>query len=349
VRLLVTTRTGNEYLAASLLEDRFPEIEDTDARPTGLKGLVVLELAEDLDADRVDEVSEVEKTIPIERELEAPDAHEIAEVAGEVAEAIPDGTRFAVRCTRRGSHEFSSQDVERLAGAAVLDRDEGHEVDLTDPDHVLRVEIINDWTGIGVVAGEDIHKKYVGKPDSRRLTKKTTIVQRMYESKHPRGTNRVGASLGRSAQAFQVDRLVVGMEQPAGAEDLDRFVDALQDGIGSRHEVQKGAEDHPPNPVPVEVADLHQMARRAQGSGGLVVATDPRGVRLPEVRQELGDELQAADEIFVFNGSNEALPTGLFSQTDYVLDLAPSITYGTDQAIAAVLVALVNAWNPPEG
>jgi tRNA acetyltransferase TAN1 len=349
VRLLVTTRTGNEYLTASLLEERFPEIEETDARPTGLKGLVVLELAEEIDADRVGEVSEVEKVIPIERQLDDPDVHRIAEAAGEVAEAIPDGTRFAVRCTRRGSHEFSSQDVERLAGAAVLDRDEDHEVDLTDPEHVLRVEIINDWTGIGVMPGEDIHKKYVGKPDSRRLTKKTTIVQRLYRSKHPRGTNRVGASLGRSAQAFQVGRLVVGMEQPAEAEDLDRFVEALQDGIGSRHEVQKGTYEHSTDRVPVEVADLHQMARRASGSGALVIATDPRGVRPAEVSDELGDQLREADEIYVFNGSNEALPTGLFSQADHVLDLAPSITYGTDQAIAAALVALVDTWNPPEG
>jgi hypothetical protein len=32
-----------------------------------------------------------------------------------------------------------------------------------------------------------------------------------------------------------------------------------------------------------------------------------------------------------------------------VLDLAPSITYGTDQAIAGSLVALLTAWKPPEG
>jgi tRNA acetyltransferase TAN1 len=348
VRLLVTTRTGNEYLAARILEDRFHAIEDTDARPTGLKGLVILEAREGIEADEVGEVSEVEKVIEIDRELEDPQVREIAQAAGEVAAELPDGTRFAVRCTRRGSHDFTSQDVERLAGAAVLDRDEEHEVDLDDPDHVLRVEIINDWTGIGLVAGEDIHKKYVGKPDARRLTKKTTIVQRMYESQHPRGTDRIGAALGRSVQAFEVDRLVVGMAEPAEADDLDRFVDALQEGIGSRHEVQKKAYEQQRDRVPVEVADLHQMARRAKGSGALVVATDPRGETVADVRDELGTDLREADEIYVFNGSNEALPTGMFSHADHVLDLAPSITYGTDQAIAGSLVALLTAWKPPE-
>lgn len=347
MRLLVTTRTGNEYLAASLLEDTFPQVEDTEARPTGLKGLVVVDAREGLEPERVADVSEVEKTIPIEHQLEEADVHEIAEAAGRAAEAIPDRARFAVRCTRRGSHAFSSQDVERLAGAAVLDRDEDHEVDLTDPDHVLRVEIIGDWTGIGIVPGEDIHKKYVGKPDARRLTSKVTVVQRLYEADDPRGIDRVGASLGRSAQAFQIDRLVVGMEEPAGAEALDRFVDALQDGIASRHQVQKKTEEQGTERVPVEVADLHQMARRAEGSGALVIATDPRGQTVPEVRAELGDALQEADAVYVFNGSNEALPTGLFSHADHVLDLAPSVTFGTDQAIAASLVALLNAWNPP--
>lgn len=348
MRLLVTTRTGNEYLAANLLEQRVPEIEETDARPRGLKGLILVDSKADVDEESIARISEVEKVIGIERELLNPEVREIASLAGEVAAQIPDGTRFAVRCTRRGSHEYSSVDVERLAGAAVLARDEEHEVDLDDPDHILRVEVIGDWVGIGLQAGEDVHKKYVGKPDARQLTSKTTIVQRLYESWDPRGTERIGEGLGRAAQAFEIDRLVVGLEDPTASEPLDRFTDALDKGITSRYEVQKKTYAREGEPVPVAIADIHQMARRAAGSGALVIATDPRGRTIQDVQPELGEQLQEAEQIYVFNGSNEGLPTGLFSLADHVLDLAPSITFGTDQAITAAIAGLITAWQPSE-
>jgi len=346
VRLLVTTQTGNEYLAANRLEDRLPAVEATNARPRGLKGLVVVDVEGTLDRDRVGQLTEVEKVIPAQREFDEPDVHEIAEAAGDLADEIPEGSTFSVRCTRRGSHEFSSQDVERLGGAAVLDTDRDLEVDLSNPDKVLRVEIVHEWVGVGVIDGAEIHRKYVDKPNTRRLTGKTTIVQQLYESKDERGVKRIGAALGRSAQAFEVDRFVVALDEPTPASSVQAFVEALEDGIESRHHVQQGACDRSTDRVQVEVYDLHQMVRHARGQDGLIVMTDPRGEALANVRDTVGKRLVDADEVYLFNGSNRGLPTGCFSHADHVLDLAPSITYGTDQAVAAGLIGLASSWNP---
>jgi len=51
------------------------------------------------------------------------------------------GRRFAVRCKRSGQHGFSSIDVERAVGAALLARSAATGVDLGDPDVTVEMEI----------------------------------------------------------------------------------------------------------------------------------------------------------------------------------------------------------------
>ncbi len=51
------------------------------------------------------------------------------------------GKRYAVRCRRVGEHPFTSLDVERTLGAALI---HGARVDLTHPDIVCRVNIVDD-------------------------------------------------------------------------------------------------------------------------------------------------------------------------------------------------------------
>ena len=68
-----------------------------------------------------------------------------------------DGRTFAVRCRRRGTHAFSSRDVECAVGAALLRGSGARGVDLARPDCVVRVEVVEDrvslvnrrWEGLG--------------------------------------------------------------------------------------------------------------------------------------------------------------------------------------------------------
>jgi thiamine biosynthesis protein ThiI len=51
------------------------------------------------------------------------------------------GTAFAVRCKRNGEHPFTSMDVERTVGGALLARTRAERVRLRDPDVVVEIEI----------------------------------------------------------------------------------------------------------------------------------------------------------------------------------------------------------------
>lgn len=60
-------------------------------------------------------------------------------------EHIHPGESFALRVRRRGSHTFSSMDVAKLVGAAILDTlgNKNVKVDLTNPDKEIHIEIRN--------------------------------------------------------------------------------------------------------------------------------------------------------------------------------------------------------------
>lgn len=67
----------------------------------------------------------------------------IASAAASFASAIRSGERFAIRATRTGSHDFTSQDIGIAAGQAVVDVT-GASVNLTSPDREIGVEARND-------------------------------------------------------------------------------------------------------------------------------------------------------------------------------------------------------------
>jgi len=75
------------------------------------------------------------------------EAHPLPELEAVVERVLPvygqrlAGRRFAVRCKRSGQHPFSSLDVERVVGAALLTRSGAAGVDLTDPDVTVELEI----------------------------------------------------------------------------------------------------------------------------------------------------------------------------------------------------------------
>lgn len=77
------------------------------------------------------------------------------------------GKTFAVRSMRAGVHDFTSVDVARVAGQAVIDSfmesyGERLKVDLSNPDVIVRVEVVDDELFVGVdTTGDDaLHKRW---------------------------------------------------------------------------------------------------------------------------------------------------------------------------------------------
>jgi len=63
--------------------------------------------------------------------------------------AIPLGSTFRVTCERIGSHEYTSMDVQRSAGQAIVDK-YGRKVDLENPKTIVRVDVVHDLCIVGI-------------------------------------------------------------------------------------------------------------------------------------------------------------------------------------------------------
>ncbi|MDK2782236.1 MAG: tRNA acetyltransferase [Archaeoglobi archaeon] len=341
MKYVITTPRGVERIASSLIKERFPEVS-LKVSPGGYEGLILMESEKEISVEILEEIPEIEKVLKIKEETEELKPERIAEICGKVAGEIPPGSSFAVRVKRRGKHDFSSKDIENLAGAEILKRREDLRVNLSAPDFIVKVEIIDQWAGIGIMRGEEIYKKKIGKRDSRELTNRISLVQLIYEAKDPRGVERVASAIGRSAQAFEVRRLIVVFDHPVSSEILQTFLRGVEDGISSRHEIQERSYGRRVQKVPVLVYELYQLLRDIRRDENLIIITDPRGRRIEDVREELKRRIEDSREIFIFNGSNRGIPSGCFRFADFVLDLAPHITYSTDQAITASVISLLN-------
>jgi tRNA acetyltransferase TAN1 len=89
---------------------------------------------------------------------------------------------------------------------------------------------------------------------------------------------------------------------------------------------------------------LYQTARDKRRKRNLVIITDPTGKQISDVSEELGRRMFYSDEIVVFVGSRTGIPKGIFRLADFVVDLAPYITFATEHAIPASLIALLTVF-----
>ena len=80
----------------------------------------------------------------------------------------------------------------------------------------------------------------------------------------------------------------------------------------------------------------------------LVIVTDPLGEEISKVKEELGRELVRRDEVVVFIGAREGIPKGMFRCADFVLDLAPYITFATEIGIPASIISLIGVYEEYE-
>ncbi len=121
---------------------------------TYFRGLLSLDtkFEDALERIRDADTSYLSKAIPIQEVVNS----DIDSIKAFFAEIKVQG-RFAVRCKRRGTHDFSSKDVEIAVGNAIVD--ERAEVNLKHPDTLLWVDIIQEQAHLSVLSSEDIVKK----------------------------------------------------------------------------------------------------------------------------------------------------------------------------------------------
>ena len=341
--IVAKTQRGMEYVAASHVKDVLTGDVKIDVRPSGYLGLIIIHSDQ---IEKVKEVPEIERAIPVVAVSRA-DPDEIASKAEEIVETIKatgSFSSFAVRTTRRGKkHSFTSVDVSIKLGARIKELS-GAEVSLDFPEKAIYVEIIGDTAYIGVLDGEEERKKYTpDKIDSRRLFEKVSIVQLPYLEDYV-AAREMGERIGRAAQSFEVKELVVAPFGYVDAYQLSEFIKGIRRGQQSRLEIQKKSYDREVRTVNVLIQDLYQTVRDKRRKGNVLIITDPTGNQISDIKNKLGKDLRLAKEVVVFTGSRTGIPKGVFRFADYIIDLTPYITFATEHAIPAALIALIGVF-----
>lgn len=146
---MVTTIPGLEDI---VLEEAREKIDVLDAklRFGDVGGRVLLRVPLD-QADRVFMLRSIEHIIELIDIFEVKsDKSGLNQIySGVYSLNIPLGSTFRVTCERVGSHEFTSIDVQRIAGQALVDK-YGRKVDLKNPETIVRVDVTHNLCITGI-------------------------------------------------------------------------------------------------------------------------------------------------------------------------------------------------------
>lgn len=223
IDLIVKTPIGLENIAASRIEELGLRGE-VHPKPAGYPGIVTITLCNEDDkakiAERIRrEIPEAERVL-ISRISSPASIEAITDAAVKVAsEAIGDGATFAVRTVRRGRHSFTSVDVNRIVGSAILERIDVS-VNLDHPDKIVWVEIIDDQAAVGVLDGADVWKKMKpGKREIRTFFSKASVIQIPYLGDE-KSAKSMGSRIGRAVQMFEVGEFVIATSGVCDARRL---------------------------------------------------------------------------------------------------------------------------------
>jgi tRNA acetyltransferase TAN1 len=335
MKFIIKTQKGYEAIAANYLKDEVEDIK-VDITPHGYSGIILVESGDNIE-EKALKIPEVERVLKVLFEVPA-DLEKIAGLAEKIAEYINEGESFAVETKRRGKHNFSSVDVNVVLGAKIKDLTNA-EVNLDYPDKVVYVEIIKDNAYICIGERKEWRKYEGNKKNARELFKKVTIVQMPYWG-DLRVCRKFGEQIGRAAQAFEVKELIIAPKGKIDAYELLEFLKGIQVGQKSRYLVQKEAYPWDVKKVPISVHELYQVVRDKRRNNRLLIITDPKGNTINQVKDKLKKDLKSAKEIVVFIGSREGIPRGIFRFADYVIDLAPYMTFATEHGIPGALIGL---------
>ncbi|NPA23967.1 MAG: RNA-binding protein [Crenarchaeota archaeon] len=266
---------------------------------------------------------------------------DICEAVREIAsQVIKPGDTFAIRTNRRGKHDFTSVDVNVLAGKVVQEAT-GAEVDLECPSKAIYVEIFDDIAAICVVPGEEEYRKLrPGKPLPLPILRKMVIVQMPYTGPLE-ACRKMGERIGRAVQTFEIGELYVAHYRPVSARELVSFLEGVIEGIESRYDIQRRCYGRPVHKVPVSVYELFQYVREHKDEP--IIVTDPKGEYVMHVKDKLAEIFKKSDRVHILVGAREGIPVGIFRFATLVVDLIPQVTISTDYAITSTVIGIVSA------
>ena len=336
VKYIIKTQRGFENIVVNNLKELVEDFKYTTS-PDGFHGIVIVECDEDIE-DKILQIPEVERVLKVHFETDA-EFEKIVNLAEKIKDYIKEDETFAVETKKRGEHDFNSMDVNIVLGAKIKDLTNAS-VDLTNPDKVIYVEVFKNKAYISIAPGEERYKKYTKeKSNVRKLFKKVVIVQMPYLGEKI-VCRKFGEAIGRAAQGFEVKELIIAPKEKVDAYELMEFIKGVKVGQHSRYDIQKRAYPFEIKLVPVKVQDLYQVVRDKRRKNRLLIITDPKGDELSKIKDKLARDMRGKREIVIFCGSREGIPRGLFRFADYVVDLAPHMTFATEHAIPAALIAL---------
>lgn len=149
VELIVTTIPGLEDI---VLEEALEKLDISDAklRFGGVGGRVLLKIPES-QIDRVFTLRSIEHIILLIGTFEIKgDREGLNQIyEGVYSLNVPLGSTFRVTCERVSVHEFTSVDVQRSAGQALVDK-YGRKVDLKNPETIVRVDVAHNMCIVGI-------------------------------------------------------------------------------------------------------------------------------------------------------------------------------------------------------
>ncbi len=160
---LVTVSSGFETEAKKEIKRLIP---NANVRSLFFKGNLLVECSSQTDlsaALRKSETKYIGRVFPIEKVVKISKSKEsLTRICKEILrlDKLRRGETFVVRCRRRGTHNFTSQDVEREIGA-MLEGASGASVDLKNPLKVVNVQIFQDQVFIGVSRTDEIVTKEI--------------------------------------------------------------------------------------------------------------------------------------------------------------------------------------------
>jgi len=284
-------------------------------------------------------VPEAERALPV-RFYAPAEIEPIVDAARRVADDLREAKSFAVNTVRRGSHGFTSIDVNVKVGAILKDLS-GCPVNLDFPDKVVFVEILGPHAYIGVVDGREFQKKMTPRKfQVREYFKKVSLVQMPYLGGLD-VSREMGIRIGREAQTFEVGELIIAPVGIVRADELNAFLKGVFDGVESRYQVQLKTYAHKPHKTEVFVQNLYELVR--ERSDEPIIVFEPEGEPISSISLDLAEIVLKNSRANFLVGSREGIPHGIFRFAKLVIDLCPGVTIATDLAAASALTALAFA------
>ena len=342
IDLIVKTPIGLENVAASRIEELGFE-GDVHPKPSGYPGIVTVTLSDENEKQEIAEkirreIPEAERVL-VSRISTTAAMKRIVDAAVKVAsEVLDSGTTFAVRTVRRGSHPYTSVDVNYKAGSAILERIDAT-VNLDYPEKIIWIEIIDDKAAVGILDGSEVWRKMKpGKREVRSFFSKASVIQIPYLG-DMKASESMGSRIGRAVQMFEVGEFVIGTVGPCDARRLRWFMNGVFEGIDSRYQIQRRTYAHKPRRVKVLIQDLYQLIRDRRSEPKIIF--EPEGEIFSRVSDKIADLFLKEDErINLLFGSREGIPKGLFRFADLIVDLCPGITLSTEYAASSALIGI---------